>query len=168
MIPSDQFVRFYNEVFKKLDQFGGLEAYFLEISRHQEMHCLKEFQEHGLKGVYNYYVNILREENCDLDMDFRDGGLRLMMTRCPSLSKAIDNDAGPSPKYCDHCPGWAMPLYRRAGLFEVYDLMGHENPQCCAWIFDDLELAKKKYAELAAGRQPGEILTSFQNGGSAK
>ena len=33
MIPSDHFVRFYNEVFKFLDERGGLEGYYKEISR---------------------------------------------------------------------------------------------------------------------------------------
>ena len=46
MIPSDHFVRFYNEVFKFLDNQGGLEAYYEEISRHQELHCLQLFSPH--------------------------------------------------------------------------------------------------------------------------
>ncbi|MFA6815086.1 MAG: hypothetical protein WCS73_02190 [Lentisphaeria bacterium] len=44
MIPSDHFVRFYNEVFKKLDSLGGLPKYYLEISKLQEKHCLENFK----------------------------------------------------------------------------------------------------------------------------
>ena len=53
MIPSDHFVRFYNEVFKFLDACGGLAKYYETISKHQEFHCLKEFSEKGLQGVYD-------------------------------------------------------------------------------------------------------------------
>ena len=54
MIPSDHFVRFYNEVFKFLDEKGKLQEYYDEISRHQEFHCLETFREQKLQGVYDY------------------------------------------------------------------------------------------------------------------
>ena len=71
MIPSDHFVRFYNEVFKFLDKQGdgALEKYYLEISRHQELHCLELFKTKGLQGMYDYWEHIRIEENCDLTLD---------------------------------------------------------------------------------------------------
>lgn len=51
MIPSDHFVRFYNEVFKYLDSRNGLAEYYGEISRHQDFHCLELFRKKGLEGV---------------------------------------------------------------------------------------------------------------------
>ena len=63
MIPSDHFVRFYNEVFKFLDPIGGLPDYYLEISRDQELHCLKLFWEKGLAGMKEYWDGIVKEEN---------------------------------------------------------------------------------------------------------
>ena len=47
MIPSDHFVRFYNEVFKFLDEKNGLDEYYRQISCHQELHCLELFREKG-------------------------------------------------------------------------------------------------------------------------
>ena len=161
MIPSDHFVRFYNEVFKFLDAQGGLQAYYEEISRHQELHCLKEFREKGLQGVYDYYVKIRKEENCDMDLILNDHELILKMNKCPSLSKALDNNAGACRKYCLHCPGWTRNIYRKAGLYQVYDLMGLDDPQCCEWIYDDLTLAEAKYRELAATVPEGELFCSF-------
>ena len=149
VIPSDHFVRFYNEVFKYLDEKDGLRAYYDEISRHQELHCLKDFQEKGLRGVYDYYVKIRKEENCDMDLILNGHELILKMNKCPSLSKALNNDAGACRKYCLHCPGWTSRVYKKAGLYQVYDLMGLENPQCCEWILDDLNAAKARYAEAA-------------------
>lgn len=148
MIPSDHFVRFYNEVFKFLDEKQGLEAYYSHISSHQEFHCLKEFSERGLQGVYDYYVKIRKEENCDMDIEFREGGLMLKMNICPSLTKALDNDAGVCKKYCMHCPGWTLPLYTKAGLYQIFDLVSTEIPQCVEWIYTDRQPAEKKYREL--------------------
>ncbi len=55
-------MRFYNEVFKFLDQRNGLEDFYYEISRHQDFQCLKLFKEKGLKGVEEYYVKIRVED----------------------------------------------------------------------------------------------------------
>ena len=63
MIPSDHFVRFYNEVFKFLDENNGLTEYYQEISKHQDFHCLELFRSRGLQGVYEYYCVISKEEN---------------------------------------------------------------------------------------------------------
>ena len=161
MIPSDHFVRFYNEVFKFLDERGALQEYYKHISKHQELHCLKLFTEKGLQGVHEYYEKIYKEENCQGENTLKGHELILSMTKCPSLSKALDNDAGACPKYCLHCPGWTMPLYTKAGLFQIFDLMGLDNPQCVEYIYDDKELALAKYNELIATRELGMILKNF-------
>ena len=142
MIPSDHFVRFYNGVFKFLDENGGLEDYYQHISTHQEFHCLELFREKGLPGIYEYYLKIRKEENCDLDIELKEHELRFFMRKCPSLSKAIDNDAGVCSKYCFHCPGWLAPLLKKAGLYLIYDIISPELPQCRMWIFDDREYAE--------------------------
>ncbi|HQL52096.1 MAG TPA: hypothetical protein PLR91_12960, partial [Kiritimatiellia bacterium] len=66
MIPSDQFVRFYNEVFKFLDAQGGgaLEDYYRAVSEQQERHCLALFKADGLAGMKAYWDRIAVEENC--------------------------------------------------------------------------------------------------------
>ena len=161
MIPSDHFVRFYNEVFKFLDEKGGLRAYYDEISRHQELHCLELFRSKGLQGVYEYYQKIYKEENCQGAVILNGHELILRMDLCPSLSKAMDNDAGACRKYCLHCPGWTAGIYRKAGLYQVYALMGLDNPQCCEWIYDDPKAAEAKYRELAASVPEGELFSSF-------
>ena len=133
----------------------------MSISRHQEFHCLENFKKNGLKGVYDYYLKIRKEENCQMELELSEHCLILNMTKCPSLAKALDNDAGASPKYCLHCPGWTAPLYAKAGLYQVYDLMGLDNPQCCEWIFDDKKMAQEFYGKKAVGRKKGELLKNF-------
>jgi len=161
MIPSDHFVRFYNEVFKFLDEQNELEKYYRHISKHQELHCLELFKEKGLQGVYEYYQKIYKEENCQGKIELKDHELTLLMSRCPSLSKAIDNDAGVCRKYCLHCPGWTTPLYTQAGLYQVYDTMGLEKAQCQEWIYDVKELAVAKYKELLKTCPKENIVINF-------
>ena len=50
MIPSDHFVRFYNEVFKYISAKGKaeLEKYYDRVSKNQEYHCLDLFCQKGL------------------------------------------------------------------------------------------------------------------------
>ena len=161
MIPSDHFVRFYNEVFKFLDERNGLKDFYLEISRHQELHCLELFRSKGLRGVYEYYQKIYKEENCQGEVILNGHELFLNMQKCPSLSKALNNDAGACKKYCLHCPGWTMPLYKKAGLYQVYYLMGLDNPQCCEWIYDDKKLASAKYFELKKNTPDDQLFINF-------
>ncbi len=137
MIPSDQFVRFYNEVFKFLDAKGdgALEDYYRAVSEQQEMHCLALFKTDGLAGMKAYWDRIAIEENCDMTCTLYEDRLEIVMRRCPSLSKAMDNDAGAFERYCDHCPGWVNPLLAKAGYRCDYDIIDRALPQCRMTIF---------------------------------
>ncbi len=162
MIPSDHFVRFYNEVFKFLKSVDGLENYYAEISHHQELHCLELFRDKGLSGVYEYYQKIYKEENCQGEVTLNGGELILRMDRCPSLSKALDNDAGACREYCLHCPGWTAEIYRKAKLYQIFDVMKLDEPQCCEWIYDNKADAERKAAELRSRYPEHIIMTNFQ------
>lgn len=137
MIPSDHFVRFYNEVFKFLAELPPeeMQAYYQSISRHQELHTLKLFQEKGLKGMYEYWSHIKFEENCELELELHEDRLVKRMKKCPSLTKVLDNDAGPCPLYCNHCPGWVIPVLEKAGYVAQYDLINHAKPCCESTIY---------------------------------
>jgi len=146
MIPSDHFVKFYNEVFKFLEAQGdnALEKYWQEISRHQEIHCLELFKSKGLQGMYDYWEHIRIEENCDMTLTLTEDCLTLQMHKCPSLSKVLDNDASPCERYCDHCAGWIGPLLKKAGYWLVYDMIDRHQSKCQEFIYADLELAQQK------------------------
>ncbi|MFA6815087.1 MAG: hypothetical protein WCS73_02195 [Lentisphaeria bacterium] len=94
-------------------------------------------------------------------MKLEEHCLSSFMKKCPSLTKAIDNDAGAFPGYCNHCPGWVMPLYKKADLYKVYDLMGQDNPQCRSFLYDNLEMAKAKYEKLTNADPQSEILKNW-------
>jgi len=150
MIPSDHFVRFYNEVFKFLDHAepGALEEFWQEIGRHQERHCLEIFQSQGLQGMYDYWEHIRIEENCDLKMSLFADHVEMDMQKCPSLKKAKDNDAACFERYCDHCPGWIGHVLTAAGYWMVYDLIDRNKPQCRNYIYKNRADAERKQQEL--------------------
>ena len=150
MLPSDHFVRFYNEVFKFLEEQGEghLEEYWLEISRHQERHCLELFREKSLKGMHEYWEHIRIEENCDLTSELSEDCRHSVMNKCPSLTKVLDNDATPSKRYCEHCPGWVGPLLRKSGHYYITAPGEPDEPRCESWIFVDKSKAKAKAQEL--------------------
>ncbi len=161
MIPSDHFVRYYNEVFKFLDKQPGdeLTKYWLAVSKLQEKFCLEQFQNNGLKGMYDYWERIRIEENCDMTLKLNEDFFGLTMHCCPSLSKVLDNDATPCEKYCDHCIGWVGPLLRKCGYYMIYDIKKRDIPICRSWIFSNKDKAEEKKNEL--DNSNNTIFTNF-------
>lgn len=145
MIPSDHFTRLYNEVFKYIETRGQheLELYWLEISKNQERHILELIQTKGFQGMYEYWSVIKDEENCELDLAVDEDHLELHMHKCPSLTKAMDNDAEPMSRYCDHCAGWIGPIMDKTGYHLVYDMISRTEPRCTMRIFKDAAKARE-------------------------
>ncbi|MDD5729497.1 MAG: hypothetical protein PHV59_13135 [Victivallales bacterium] len=158
MIPSDHFVRFYNEVFKFLDEKNALPEYYREISHHQELHCLEIFTKNGLKGMYEYWEHIRLEENCDSEQHLEDGCLQGGQNVCPSLSKILDSDATPCRKYCLHCPGWVLPLLGKCGYYAVYNVIALDKPQCRMYTFEKKGQAVELYRKLLQEGYDPELL----------
>jgi len=70
MLPSDHFVRMYNELFKMLEVKGHdhLQRYWLDVSKLQETILWPYIARDGLKGMYDYWERIRIEENCDAEI----------------------------------------------------------------------------------------------------
>jgi hypothetical protein len=132
MIPSDHFVRFYNEVFKALDRKGRkhLVAYWRELGRLQSLALAADFRKGGLQACYDYWKRIVEEENCEAAIELTPEYFEFRMRRCPSLSKVLDNDAEPFALYCDHCMAWIEPVMKAAGLYAALDMRSRTRPQC--------------------------------------
>ena len=153
MIPSDQFVLFYNEIFKELEARGKseLNRYYARVAERQYGFMKDLLDQGGLKGLYEYNERIRVEENCVMKNEMLpDGGFHTRMLKCPSISKALASDAGPCRVYCDHCPGWILRVMTKVGYYEVYNLMSRTSPECEEFVYRDRESALKKYRELVA------------------
>jgi len=145
MLPSDHFVRMYNELFKMLEEkgHGCLQRYWMEISTLQES-IIKPYLEHdALQGLYDYFEKIRVEENCDAVMTLTNDYFEFNMRKCPSLTKVTDNDAGAFELYCDHCAGWLEPLMRKNGLYYVADMISRTEPRCHSRIYTDERKAEE-------------------------
>ncbi len=149
MIPSDHFVRYYNEVFKAVDSLGRdhLYAYWRKLGESQIQKIGEKFRKGGLEACYEYWKVIKEEENCDAQLSLTDDYFELDMKRCPSLSKVLDNDASPFPLYCDHCMGWIRPVMEYAGLHLVFDINSRIEPRCRIRIYKDRFKAELFQAE---------------------
>jgi len=145
MLPSDHFVRFYNELFKMLDEKSrkDLQEYWLEVSGLQEEVLGPQIRENGFGGMYEYWNRIKEEENCDLNMEITDDYFELRMNKCPSLAKVMDNDAGQFEYYCDHCAGWVEPIMKKYGYYPVFDIVSRTEPRCVMRVYR----SKKKAAD---------------------
>ena len=144
MIPSDHFVRFYNEVFKALEELGHehLVAYWRELGRLQTLELAESFRAGGLQAAYDYWRRILEEENCEGELTLTDEYFEFRMRRCPSLSKLLDSDAAPCELYCDHCMGWVEPVMEASGLHAVLDMHSRTAPHCLLRVYQDEEKAE--------------------------
>lgn len=137
MIPSDHFTRFYNEVFKFLEERSeeDLQRYWLEISKHQARELIPLFKEKGFQGMKEYWDRIIDEENLEAETKVTDEYFQLTIHNCASLSKATDNDAGVMPRYCEHCGGWIEPIMKELGYFPYSDIISPVLPKCQFTIF---------------------------------
>lgn len=143
MIPSDHFVRFYNEVFKALERKGrrNLVEYWHELGRLQCIELADRFKAGGIQAAHDYWQRIIKEENCEAEIVRGDGYIEFRMRRCPSLSKVLDNDAEPFELYCDHCMGWVEPVMEKAGLYPVMDMKSRSEPVCLFRLYEDKAMA---------------------------
>ena len=156
MIPSDHFVRFYNEVFKAVAARGHehLVAYWKELGRLQSLELAERFRMGGLKAVDDYWSRIVVEENCEAETRLTEDFYELSMHRCPSLSKVLDNDTTPCERYCDHCMAWIEPVMDAAGLHAAFDMESRTEPHCVLRIYTDKAKADAYVAQAKLPAHP--------------
>ena len=154
MLPSDHYVRFYNELFKMLEERSheDLKGYWREISRLQRTILGPFIERDGLAGMYAYWAHIREEENCEADLALTEDYFEFRMLKCPSLTKAMDNDAGAFTYYCDHCAGWIGPVVESYGYHLAYDMISRTEPRCIMRVYRDKAQAEEflKTARLPA------------------
>ena len=156
MIPSDHFVRFYNEVFKVLmeksyDDFIG---YWRQLGKIQTIELTEKFRKGGLQACYDYWSRIRDEENCDADVTLTDDYFEFRQNVCPSLAKALDNDAETCEIYCDHCMAWIEPAVTAAGLYPTNDMESRTEPYCVFRIYTDKDKAEAFIADAVLPAHP--------------
>ena len=74
----------------------------------------------------------------------------------------MDNDAGPCPQYCNHCPGWILPIMTKTGFYAVYNLISRTEPRCQMFVYRDRDRAVARKAELVAQFGADVILDNIE------
>jgi hypothetical protein len=64
-------------------------------------------------------------------------------------------------KYCDHCPGWILPLMTKCGFFVVYNLIDRKKPMCEMYVYNSMENALAKRDELLCAFGRDVIVDNF-------
>ena len=140
-----------------------LRRYYARVAERQAEFCLPLFKK-GLKGIYEYRDKIRIEENCQtrniLGENFLEGGQLV----CPSLTKALASETGACLHYCDHCPGWTLPVYAKAGFFCVYDIVSRTQPNCYMFVTKERVLAEAKFNERLAMNGTNLVSTNMRLG----
>ena len=151
MIPSDHFVFFYNEIFKYLEGIGpeALDRYYARVADRQAFFTLDAFKKNGLKGMYDYWERIRFEENCDSvnELNEEAGYYQSRQNKCPSLTKAMESDAGQCLSYCRHCLGWVLRVFTAAGYYCIFNVKSWTVAQCAKFVTRDRALAEAKKKE---------------------
>ena len=141
MIASNEFVLLYNELFKYLDKnFGKKEVKKLWEDISNGSYCKKlddMVREKGLKGVCEYWKEIMFEEGGRYRLTLRDDEFFLDMHYCPSVGKLLNTHVTPYKDYCGHCPVLYIRIYEKYGLKGVRYFIDRDKGQCRCHVWKE-------------------------------
>lgn len=141
VISSNEFVLFYNELFKYLDKNfgkGQVEKLWKDISKSKYCKKLDDLVKgKGIKGIYEYWKEILTEEGARYELTIRDDEFFLDMHLCPSLDKLFNTHVKPYKDYCSHCPSIYIPIYEKYGLKGVRYFIDMNKGQCRCYVWKE-------------------------------
>ena len=115
MIGCTDFIPAYSDLFKCLEDRGGVQAVddFWNYLSDTFLTNLRDLvAKNGLRGCWLYWSHTLNEEAADftMELDEEEGEFSITMHRCPSMARLVeDPNIDPYHDYCRHCD----VLYRR-------------------------------------------------------
>ena len=123
MISCTDFIPAYSQLFKTLEELGGVEAVddFWNYLSDKFLTNLRDLVEaNGIRGCWLYWTRTLNEEAADftMELDEEKGEFSIVMHHCPSKGRLMAyTQIEPYRDYCRHCD----VLYRR-----VLEPLGYE------------------------------------------
>ncbi|NOZ21670.1 MAG: hypothetical protein GXP25_11365 [Planctomycetes bacterium] len=143
MISCTEFIPFYSELFRFLEEKGGKKEVvrFWEALSDEFLGNLRKLaKEKGLAGCFEYWSHTLTEEAADFTMTLNEdeGWFRIDMHECPSMGMLLRlAHIEPYHAYCEHC----MVLYPRVleplGFRCEAGMTDPEKPSCFIHITRD-------------------------------
>ncbi|OGV78130.1 MAG: hypothetical protein A3K19_15565 [Lentisphaerae bacterium RIFOXYB12_FULL_65_16] len=140
MISCTDFIPAYSELFRTLENLGGVAAvdnFWNDLSDRFLNNLRDRVTAHGIRGCWDYWSHTLNEEAADFTMELdEDAGLfRITMHKCPSKGRLLAcGHIEPYHGYCRHCD----VLYRRVleplGYEYTFDGSGCDQARCAITI----------------------------------
>ena len=133
MISSNEFILFYNEMFKYLDnEFGKKEVQKLWEGI-KNTYCKKIddlIGKKGLKGMYEYWSKTLKEEGGKYHITLTDNEFIIDMHYCPSVGKLLNTHVEPYYDYCGHCTALFKEIIVKHGFEYNYYIINKNKGEC--------------------------------------
>ena len=133
MISANEFILFYNELFKYLDEKFGKKEVEKLWDGIKKTYCKKIddiIKEKGLKGMNEYWSKTLKEEGGRYNIILTDNEFIIDMHYCPSMGKLLNTHVEPYKDYCGHCSALYDEIIERNG-FEVDSyIINREKAEC--------------------------------------
>jgi len=133
MISANEFILFYNEMFKYLDKNFGkkdVEKLWEGIRNNYCQKIEQLIKEKGLKGMYEYWSKTLAEEGGRYHITLNDNEFIIDMHYCPSMGKLLNTHVEPYYDYCGHCPALYKPIIEKYGFEVNYYIINPNKAEC--------------------------------------
>lgn len=136
MIPCDEFIPAYSELFKFLEKKGGekeVADYWEYLAENAIPELAAAVEKKGIRGCFDYWSKTLNEEAADFTMtlDEKNQVFTIEMFRCPSKGRLLQPDS-PEPyrNYCGHCDVLYRRVLEKLGFHYEYDLSRTDVAAC--------------------------------------
>ena len=133
MISSNEFILFYNEIFKYLHKNYGKKAVESLWDGIEDTYCKRIdeiIHEKGLKGMYEYWSKTLEEEGGRYHLTLDSSHFVLDMHCCPSMGKLLNTHVEPYEDYCGHCPALYKDVIEKNGFKVDYYIINRSKGEC--------------------------------------
>jgi hypothetical protein len=136
MISCTEFIPAYSELFRALEDLGGVAAVegFWDFLSQQYLGNLHDLvAEHGIRGCWLYWSHTLNEEAADFTMtlDEEAGIFVIDMHACPSKGRLLAADHfTPYRDYCRHCDRLYRNILEPLGYDYELDLARCDQAAC--------------------------------------
>ncbi|MEW6356957.1 MAG: hypothetical protein AB1696_11555 [Planctomycetota bacterium] len=136
MISCTEFIPFYSELFRFLEERGGRGEVvrFWEALSDEFLGNLRDLvKEKGLAGCFEYWSHTLTEEAADFTMtlDEKEGWFRIEMHECPSMGMLLRlKHIEPYHDYCGHCAVLYPRVLEPLGFHCEMGIIDPHKPSC--------------------------------------
>ena len=133
MIAANEFILAYNGFFKEIHKRFGKEGIDQLWEFFKNSYCQKlndYIKRDGLKGMYDYWTEVLHAEGGRNYLTLREDEFILDMHFCPSVGKLRNTPVNVYKNYCGHCTAIYPPIIKKYGFEVEYYILNRKKGEC--------------------------------------